>query len=134
MQGKSLEDFNKKALKKALKAEEKRQVPTLPLFYKLPAFPKLTNTGSFAAWFVVTGDVTPDGYASSGWFLEPLAPLPSWFFENSSLAWPNGAVYPAWPGGEGDKKALKKALTAEEERQVQGYLAHKKHPPHRKLR
>jgi len=61
VQGKSLEDFNKKALKKALKAEEKRQVPTLPLFYKLPAFPKLTNTGSFAAWFVVTGDVTPDG-------------------------------------------------------------------------
>ena len=61
VQGKSLEDFNKKALKKALKAEEKRQVPTGPFFDKLPAFPKLTNTGPFAAWFVVTGDVTPDG-------------------------------------------------------------------------
>ena len=25
-------------------------------------------------------------------FLEPLAPFPSWLFEKSSLAWPNGAV------------------------------------------
>ena len=27
-----------------------------------------------------------------------LSPFPSWLFENSSLAWPNGAVYPAWRG------------------------------------
>ena len=31
-----------------------------PLF-KLPSFLKLTNTDPFAAWFVVTGDATPDG-------------------------------------------------------------------------
>jgi len=31
-----------------------------PLF-KLPVFLKLTNTDPFAAWFVVTGDATPDG-------------------------------------------------------------------------
>ena len=30
-------------------------------FFKLPAFLKLTNTDPFAAWFVVTGDATPDG-------------------------------------------------------------------------
>ena len=29
-------------------------------FLKLPAFLKLTNAGPFAAWFVVTGDATPD--------------------------------------------------------------------------
>ena len=28
---------------------------------KLPVFLKLTNTDPFAAWYVVTGDVTPDG-------------------------------------------------------------------------
>ena len=28
---------------------------------KLPVFLKLTNTNPFAAWFVVTGDATPDG-------------------------------------------------------------------------
>ena len=28
---------------------------------KLPAFLKLTSTDLFAAWFVVTGDTTPDG-------------------------------------------------------------------------
>ena len=38
-------------------------------------------------------------HASCGRFLEPLAPFPSWLFENSSLAWPDGAVYPAWPSG-----------------------------------
>ena len=30
-------------------------------FFKLPAFLKLINTDSFAVWFVVTGDATPDG-------------------------------------------------------------------------
>ena len=30
-------------------------------FFKLPLFPKLTNTDPFAAWFVVTRDATPDG-------------------------------------------------------------------------
>ena len=29
-------------------------------FLKLPPFLKLTNTDPFAAWFVVTGDATPD--------------------------------------------------------------------------
>jgi len=28
---------------------------------KLPVFLKLTNADPFAAWFVVTGDATPDG-------------------------------------------------------------------------
>ena len=31
-----------------------------PIF-KLPVFLKLTDTDPFNAWFVVTGDVTPDG-------------------------------------------------------------------------
>ena len=30
-------------------------------FSTLPVFLKLTNTDPFAAWFVVTGDVTPGG-------------------------------------------------------------------------
>ena len=30
-------------------------------FFKLPVFIKLTNTDTFAAWFVVTGDATLDG-------------------------------------------------------------------------
>jgi hypothetical protein len=34
--------------------------PREPIF-KLPVFLKLTDTDPFAAWFVVTGDVTPDG-------------------------------------------------------------------------
>ena len=34
------------------------------LFFKLPPFLKLTNTDPFAAWFVVTGDATPDGVGS----------------------------------------------------------------------
>jgi len=39
------------------------------------------------------------GCASCGRCLEPLAPFPSWLFENSSLAWPNGAVYKySWIG------------------------------------
>ena len=29
--------------------------------FKLPAFLELANTDPFAAWFVVAGDVTPDG-------------------------------------------------------------------------
>ena len=33
--------------------------PPGPIFKKLPAFLKLTNTDPFAAWFVVTGDATP---------------------------------------------------------------------------
>ena len=47
--------------------------PPLEQLLKLPALFKLTNTDPFAAWCVVTGNATPDGFASCGWFLEPLA-------------------------------------------------------------
>ena len=32
-----------------------------PLIFKLPVFLKLIGMDAFAAWFVVTGDATPDG-------------------------------------------------------------------------
>jgi len=31
------------------------------LIFKLPAFLELSNTDPFAAWFVLSGDATPDG-------------------------------------------------------------------------
>ena len=40
--------------------QEARRVEEVS-FLKLPPFLKLTNTDPFAAWFVVTGDATPDG-------------------------------------------------------------------------
>jgi len=35
--------------------------PSLGERERFPPFLKLTNTEPFAAWFIVTGDVTPDG-------------------------------------------------------------------------
>ena len=41
--------------------EREERQPAVDQFLKLPAFLKLTNTDPFVAWFVVTGDATPDG-------------------------------------------------------------------------
>ena len=42
-----------------------RPNPSMDHFLKLLVFLKLTYTDPFAAWFVVTGDATPDGIALS---------------------------------------------------------------------
>ena len=42
---------------------------------KLPVFLKLTNTDTCAAWFVVTGDATPDGTRVVRSLLEAISPL-----------------------------------------------------------
>ena len=48
--------------------------------FKLPAFLKLTNTDPFAAWFVVTGDPTPDWIRVVRSVLGAISSLPIVFF------------------------------------------------------
>jgi len=57
-----------------------------PIF-KLPAFLKLSNTDPFAAWFVVTGDATPDGIRVVRSVLGAISTLP----------WTAGLAPPAPP-------------------------------------
>ena len=37
--------------------------------WQVSALPKLTNTEPFAAWFVVTGDATPNGIFETAWYI-----------------------------------------------------------------
>jgi hypothetical protein len=43
---------------------------------KLSVFLMLTNTDPFAAWFVVSEDVTPDGIRVVRWFLGAISSFP----------------------------------------------------------
>ena len=88
-----------------------------PMFQVAGIF-KLTNTETFTARFVLTGDATPDrtGYASCGRFLEPLAPFLSWLFEKTVLR-----------GFSGRAASAEVLYLREEGFSLQGYLAHNKH-------
>ena len=50
----------KKRLAEAKGREEEGVAAAQVAIFKLLVFLKLTNTGPFAAWFVVAGDATPD--------------------------------------------------------------------------
>ena len=54
-----------KKKKKTDQEEADNQEAVSGPFFKLPPFPKLTNSEPFAAWFVVTGDAIPDGMVGS---------------------------------------------------------------------
>jgi len=60
--------------------------------FKLPAFFKLTKTDPFAAWFVVTGDATPDGIRVVRLVLGAISSLPIFNFVPRLDSWDEGGL------------------------------------------